>query len=500
MKIQVVSTSLTDVSTDALVVLHEEAGLLGTSDNPTLAGHFKAFVKAVKDRSSKREWFCSLDKSAGVKASYLLLDSVTFTGTAPHDEPLKTTAARAVNLCRDHSIKKITFAVHHKIAAKKAAAIIEGAILGDFYDARFKGTAAKANKRPELTVIIAVPQEALKETKAIAKDTLSVAESVNSARELLNSPHHVLTPKAMASYAQKLSKKYGMKCTVLDEKQLQKQGYLPTWEVGRGSEYPPRMMVISYTPKKKAVSEHIALVGKGMTFDSGGLCIKPREGMHTMNMDMGGSAAVLGAMEAIARLQLPVKVTAVITSAHNAVDGAAYHPGSVLKARNGKTIYVENTDAEGRLILSDALYRAGEEGAEVIWDFATLTGAVVVALGPAMGGLFTEDEELRSLMVEASNNSGDSIWPMPICREYDTFLKHDLADLDNISTSEKGGGSIHAANFLRQFVPDNTRWAHIDLAGPAATRRNWRYYRPGGTGYGVRLIVESLKLMIEKGK
>lgn len=494
MKITIETKPLEQVKADALVVLHEEGGVLAQSENEALRHHFDNFSKDVAAKRSKREWFCTLAKDSGVATHHLLLDSVKFGDWAPHDESLKITAARAVDLCRQHSLTKLAFAVHHTVAPTKAAAIVEGVILGDFQDTRFKSS---DRERAALELKIVVSPDAAKDVRAAVDRAVAISEAQNMARELLNAPNNVLTPEAMADHAVALAKRHGMKVTVLDEKQLRKQGYLPTWNVGRGSEYPPRIIVIRYTPKKAVLREHLALVGKGMTFDSGGLCIKPGDSMHRMNGDMGGAAAVLGAMEAIGRLRPPVRVTAVIGSAHNAVDGAAYHPGCIITAKNGKTIYVENTDAEGRLVLSDCLYIAGEEKADVIWDFATLTGSVSAALGSAYAGLFTEDEALRMVLLEASQNTGDGLWPLPITREYEPSLKHHLADMNNIAGDRKAG-AIHATNFLKSFVPKDTRWAHLDIAGVAQHDKRFRYLRPGGSGYGVRLTMEAIRLLVER--
>lgn len=500
MKITVSTAPLESFKADALVVLHESGGLLGETANPELEKHLRAFVKAVEARQSRREWFCTVEKDRGVATSHLLLDSTTFDQRAPRDEPLKVAAARAVSLCRDHSLGRIAIAVHHACAPQKAAAIVEGAILGDFSDERFKSKAPKAERRGPLDITLLVPAEQEKAVKAAAKDARHRAESTNHARELVNAPHHELTPAAMAEYAAALAKEYALECEVLDEKQLKKQGYLPTYHVGRGSEYPPRLITLRYKPKKRIIPEHLGLVGKGMTFDSGGLCLKGRGNIFKMNFDMGGSAAVLGAMEAIARLELPVKVTATIASAHNAVDGAAYYPGCILTAKNGKTIFVENTDAEGRLVLTDAFARAGEEGVDLMWDFATLTGGVIQALGPSIAGLFTDDEDLRALFMKAGHDSGEEVWPLPLVPEYAGSLTHHLADLCNMSSIKAGGAATHAANFLKNFVPEGVRWAHIDLAGPAWNDGPYRYLNKGGSGFGVRLITEAVKLLREREK
>lgn len=491
MKYKVTSQPIEKIEAEALVVICEEEAPLATTPNRALARHWETFHRAVGKGRSQREWFCTLDGEAECATAHLLLESTAFGVPAPHDEPLKMAAARAVAHCRQHSLHRIAFIVHHGLASLKAAAILEGAVLGDFQDDRFK---SNPPARPPLRLQFVVPEEEKKATRRELDRGATIVQTQNHVRRLVNAPHHVLTPAELAGEARRMAAEVGLDCEILDERELRAQGHLPTVEVGRGSEYPPQMVVLRHRPKKLRHPVHVGLAGKGITFDTGGLSIKGRDSMFKMNRDMAGAGTVLGVMEATARLAFPFNVTAVITCAHNAVDGAAYHPGAILTARNGRTIFVENTDAEGRLILTDALHRLGEEGVGMIWDFATLTGACVAALGPAIAGLFTDDDELRALLIKASGNTGEDIWPLPLVREYVPWLSHSLADLNNMSRV-KHGGAIHAANFLSHFVPPGVRWAHLDIAGPTLADNPWRYYTPGATGFGVRLAVEALRLM-----
>ncbi len=498
MSFEVLTVPPEQVEADALVVLHEEGGLLAAGGTEEFRAHLEAYARDVEARRTRREWFCTLSPAAGCRTRHLLLDSVRFSAPAPHDEPLKTAAARCVATCRQYSLSRIAFVVHHHLAAEKAAAILEGALLGDFRDVRFKGAGSARDDDPApLELLFVTDAEQAAPMEKLLREREIVAEAQNYARELTNAPHHVLTPAVLAREGERLAARHGMEYEKLEGPALLEAGHEPLWNVGRGSEYPPCLFVLRHKPAQPAVPFHLCLAGKGMTFDSGGLSIKPSNVMHRMNCDMGGAAAVLGAMEAVARMELPVRVTAVVAAAHNAVDGAAYHPGSILQAKNGKTIYVENTDAEGRLILTDCFARAGEEGAEVLWDYATLTGSVAQALGPAMAGLFTEDEELRTVLLEASGNTGDGLWPLPLCREYEPLLKHHLADLNNRPPEVTAGG-IHAANFLKAFVPEGVRWAHLDIAGAAALQKPRRYFSMGGTGFGVRLTVEAVRLLTQR--
>jgi leucyl aminopeptidase len=485
-KITVTSQHLQDVAAQALVVLHEKGGLLASTTNTALAKHLSTFVRDVEAGTCRREWFCTLEKNSGCRTHHLLLDSVTFSAKAPGDEPLKATAARAVALCREYSIHRLAFSVDHPSAVAKAAAILEGILLGDFRDHRFRSE-TKPRSELALTFIVAAGQE--KSVRAALDKTRAIAEAQNHARELVNAPNNVLTPAVLAADAQTVARRHGMACSVLNEKQLAAKGYELIAQVGRGSEHPPRLVTMAYQPTKARSREHLVLVGKGMTFDSGGLCLKTRDSIYKMNGDMAGAAAVIAAMDAIAALQLPLRVTAVIGSAHNGIDAAAYYPGSIHKSKAGKTVHIENTDAEGRLVLADCFARAAELKPTIMWDFATLTGAAGMALGPSMAALFTDDEDLAQRLLNAAAQTGDSLWRLPLVEEYASSLRHPLADLNNMSSERGGGGAIHAANFLKEFVPAGVRWAHVDMAAVGQTDKARRYYRPGATGYGVRLIV-----------
>ncbi|MBI5154696.1 leucyl aminopeptidase family protein [Candidatus Poribacteria bacterium] len=496
MKFTVSSKSLSSVRGDALVILHTPDGFLARPDEAALLRHVEAYERALKKGTCKAEWFCALDKADGAKTPHLLIDSATFGNWLPGDEKLKAAAARAAANCRRHSLTRLVFAVDGENAPALSAALLEGVGLGDFLDTRFK---SGGEKREALHLEFVVEKQHTGAVRKALEERAAMLRGVTLARELVNAPHNVLTPEAFADEARRVARKHRLKCEVLDAKRLKREGHLLHYNVGRGSEYPPCLIILRYTPPKKArVRQHLVLIGKGMTFDSGGYCLKPKTNIFEMNADMGGGAAVLGAMQAIAELRLPVKVTVMIPCAHNAVDGAAYNPGVILRSRSGKTVYVENTDAEGRLILADTLDRAADEKPDVIVDLATLTGAISIALGDHVAGLFTDDAGLRQDFVAASERSGDSIWPMPLWREYDATLKHDLADLNNMSTLKPKGGAIHGANFLKAFVPEGCRWAHLDIAGPADMAR-YRYYAPGGTGFGVRLLVDAAAEWARRG-
>jgi leucyl aminopeptidase len=279
-----------------------------------------------------------------------------------------------------------------------------------------------------------------------------------------------------------------MALTVLDEVAIAGEGLGGLLGVSLGSDKPPRLIELVYDPPDAVGS--IALVGKGITFDSGGLSIKPADGMETMKTDKSGAAAVLGAMSVLAALAPPVKVIAIVPATENMPGGGAVKPGDVLKIRNGKTVEVLNTDAEGRLVLADGLSLAVEAGVDAIVDVATLTGACVVALGRRIGGLMGNHQGWIDQVKEAADRAGEELWPLPLPDDYRRLIDSDVADVKNIS-SGRYGGALTAGLFLKEFVGD-VPWAHLDIAGPARSEDDEGYLQKGGTGFGVRTLVETV--------
>ena len=366
-------------------------------------------------------------------------------------------------------------------------AIAEGALLG-----RYSFTAYKSENSTDVpgNVVLLTDLARTKEAKAALERAQVTAEAVHQVRDWVNTPPSDLNPVEFAAQALKLGKEYGVKVEVLDEKALAKGGYGGILGVGQGSMNPPRLVRLSYAPKKPVT--HLAFVGKGITFDSGGLSLKTSTGMVSMKSDMAGAAAVIGATVAIARLGLPVQVTAYAAMAENMPSGSAARPSDVLTMYGGKTVEVLNTDAEGRLVLGDALVRASEDEPDLIIDVATLTGACVVALGTKVAGAFANTDTARDRVVDAALTAGEAMWPLPIPAEMlDKLKSHSkVADLANI-TGEPWGGALAAAAFLGDFVADGIDWVHLDVAGPAFNDGGPSGYTPtGGTGYAVRTLVE----------
>jgi leucyl aminopeptidase len=315
-----------------------------------------------------------------------------------------------------------------------------------------------------------------------------LATAVALVRDLVNTGPSDLVPASFAARAEEIAAEAGLGITVLDEDGLAEGGYGGILGVGQGSVHPPRLVRLEYAPAQ--ASKVLVLAGKGITFDSGGLSLKPAKAMETMKSDMGGAAAVLAAMQAIAALGLPVRVVGYLPLAENMPSGTAQRPSDVLTIYGGTTVEVLNTDAEGRLVLADALARAGADSPDVLVDVATLTGAQVVALGTRVAGVMANDDALRDAVVDAAGRAGEAMWPMPLPGELRKGLESSVADLTNVAP-DRNGGMLVAGLFLREFVPPGVRWAHLDIAGPSFNDGPPHGYTPkGGTGAATRTLVQ----------
>jgi leucyl aminopeptidase len=331
-----------------------------------------------------------------------------------------------------------------------------------------------------------VKQAVLKRGVEVARVHVAAARL---ARDLVNAPPGTKRPPMLADRIRTELRGSGVKVKILAENDLERGGYGGMIAVGQGSDAPPRLVELTYAPK--GAERHVAIVGKGITFDSGGLSIKPSNSMMKMKMDMGGAAVAYAAVRGAAELGLPVKVTGVLALAENMPSGAAQRPGDVYTARNGRTVEVLNTDAEGRLVLSDALAHACEQQPDALVDLATLTGAVVVALGRRIGGLMATDDDLAEALLAASERSGERLWRLPLPDDYREDIDSDVADVKNIG-SAGSAGTIIGGLFLREFVADGIPWAHLDIAGLAWSESNSGYLRKGATGAPVRTLLHWL--------
>jgi leucyl aminopeptidase len=327
------------------------------------------------------------------------------------------------------------------------------------------------------------------DTAPAAERAQVLADAVSLVRDLVNTGPSDLVPAMFAARAEQVAADGGLAITVLDEDALAEGGYGGILGVGQGSVNPPRLVRLEHAPEGAART--LVLAGKGITFDSGGLSLKPAKSMESMKSDMSGAAAVLGAMQAIAALGLPVRVVGYLSIAENMPSGTAQRPSDVLTMFGGTTVEVTNTDAEGRLVLADVLAASAADSPDILIDVATLTGAQVVALGPLVGGVMANDDGLRDAVVDAGRRAGEAMWPMPLPAELAKGLESPVADLVNLPSDSRGGGMLIAGLFLQEFVPSGVRWAHLDIAGPAFNESGPHGYTPkGGTGAATRTMVQ----------
>ncbi len=391
---------------------------------------------------------------------------------------LRKLVSAAVRLLRGKSVKTVAFepdAAHS--GAEFVSAAVEGALLGNYEPDRLKTLDPK--KSVEKFIVLAPDQAAAERGRILA-------EAQNFTRDLVNEPANLLPPSKMAAAARQMAAEFGLECDVLEEQQMRELGMGALLGVSQGSAEPPALIVIRYRPAQTKSTAHLGLVGKGVTFDTGGISIKPSEGMEKMKYDMAGGAAMIGAMRAISQLKPSIPVSAFIPCVENMPGSRAQRPGDIVTAMSGKTIEVLNTDAEGRLILADALVYARKQGCTHLVDAATLTGAIVVALGHLNVGLFSNNDALQSRVLEASRAEGERMWPMPMDDDYKEYLKSAFADMGNIGG--RWGGAITAAMFLKEFAED-TPWVHLDIAGTAWMDDAKPYLAKGPTGLPVRSLV-----------
>jgi leucyl aminopeptidase len=486
MEIRPSSTPLFEWTGDGLAVgLFEDAveliGDLATLDGK-LAGTLKELIAEEEFKGKAGSTvFTRLSGSGSVRKIILV-------GLGKADtlklENLRRAAAVVARLAKKQKCKTlgISLPFGQNDATATAQAVAEGIQLALYQDTRFKSENEDKGTQLETVDLLGLAGQ-----EAAINRANQITSGVILARQLVAAPANSLTPITMAETAQAIASEYGLHLEILEQEDCEKLGMGAFLGVAQGSELPPKFIHLTYkpqgTPRRK-----LAIVGKGLTFDSGGLNIKGAgSGIETMKIDMGGAAATLGAAKAIGQLKPDVEVHFISAVTENMISGRAMHPGDILTASNGKTIEVNNTDAEGRLTLADALVYADKLGVEAIVDLATLTGACVVALGEDIAGLFSPDDTLSSQLEKAAESAGEKLWRMPMEDKYFEGLKSSIADMKN--TGPRAGGSITAALFLKQFVKETPTWAHLDVAGPVWTDKENGYNGPGATGFGVRTLV-----------
>jgi len=428
-----------------------------------------------------------LHHPAGLKAKRLLIvgggKAQAFSGF-----DLRRVAGTAVRALKPRGVRKFAFDVPSNGLPPEQAikAVVEGAFVGNFEPDTYKSD-RKDQKIDELTVVASGDNSKL---QAALDEARIIGESQNFTRELVNEPSNRMTPTMLAEHAKKMAQDVGLKCEVYGADKIKELKMGAFWSVAQGSDEPPALIILKYEPAGAPEKPVLGLVGKGITFDTGGISIKPADGMEKMKYDMAGGAAMLGAMRAIALLKPRVKVTAIVCATENMPSGKAQKPGDVQIAMSGKSIEIINTDAEGRLVLADGLHYAKQLGCTHLIDAATLTGAVVVALGYVNAGIFANDDQMYDRFAKAESTAGEKFWRMPLDDEYKEVIKSSIADI--VNSGGRWGGAITAAMFLKEFAED-TPWLHLDIAGTAWTEDAKPWIAKGPSGIAVRSLVEFVK-------
>jgi leucyl aminopeptidase len=486
MKLQIDTSAIDKLSVDALAVICFETPEKGEpAGDPEIAAQdgWLAEARAAKEFSGKLYETAILHRPRGLAAKRLVVIG------GGKREKFSTVEARrlAGALVRTLKAKGArTIALLMEKPAEYASAVAEGAVLGGWEANKYKSDPKKDDHQVDSFTLATPDTDAAALAGAVERGRV-VAESQNVARDLVNEPANKLIPSVLADAASRMAAETGLACEVLDEKAMTALGMGALLGVAQGSTNPPFLIVLKYRPATARGTDHLALIGKGVTFDTGGISIKPSDGMEKMKYDMAGAAAVIGAMRALAELKPDIPVTGYIPTVENMLNGNAQRPGDIVTALSGKTIEVLNTDAEGRLILADAITYANRNGATHIVDAATLTGAIGIALGHYNMGAFTNDETFLARFLAASRIAGEKAWQLPMDEEYKEYLKSAFADLPNIGG--RYGGSITAAWFLREFA-DPTPWVHLDIASTAWLDEGKAWLSKGPTGVAVRSFVE----------
>ena len=404
---------------------------------------------------------------------------------------LRNIAGAAVRYLKPKGVRSLAIALpeHASFSAQNAVrAAIIGALVGNFDPDTYKSDRKDQSIQ---SVTIVAPEGADKaRLEAALAEGRTIGESQNFTRELVNEPGNRMTPTMMAERARKMASEVGLGCEIFGPDDIKRMKMGAFWSVAQGSDEPPALIVLKYDPKDASAQPHVGLVGKGITFDTGGISIKPADGMEKMKYDMAGGAAMIGVMRAIALLKPKVKVTAIVCASENMPSGKAQKPGDVQIAMSGKSIEIINTDAEGRLVLADGLCYARQLGCTHLADAATLTGACVVALGMVNAGIFSNDDAMYDRFKKASHQAGEKLWRLPLDDDYREQIRSNIADIMN--TGGRYAGAVTAAMFLKEFVEDKP-WIHLDIAGTAWVEENKPFIAKGPSGIAVRSLIEFVR-------
>ena len=501
MQIESTTNAYNDIDTHALVIPvfkdeKPDQGFLKSVDAAT-GGIVKSVIEGEELKGKEGETvYLHLLNNNQIKAQRLLL-----VGVGEQDDYTRTQvsqmAGTAVRVLRGKSVKSLAIIPRLEGSADDvASAIVEGSVMATFDPDKYR-TADKENRTIERLVVASEGADEAGLTRGIERGRI-IGEAVNLARDMANEPGAYLTPTMMADRAREVANELNLSIDVLDEDRMQQEGMGSLLSVARGSDEPAKLIILKYTPESPIKSDGLlAFVGKGVTFDSGGISLKPGENMELMKYDMTGGATVIAAMQAIAQLKPPIPVLGVVPATENLPSGKATKPGDVVRAMTGKTIEIINTDAEGRLILADAIAYAKKLGATRIIDMATLTGAVSIALGDVNAAVLGTDQELIDEIIAAGSEAGEKFWQLPLDKEYSKQIKSDIADIKNVGGRK--AGTITAAAFLKEFA-DGVSWAHLDIAGTAWGDDAKPYRSKGPTGIAVRTLIRIVARAVERAE
>jgi leucyl aminopeptidase len=476
------TTSSTNEASDILIV-----GAFRKGQEPVLSDDAREIDRALGGQLSnfveRRHFKANVGEVLVMPSPQIAAGSVGVVGlgSEPDVDVGRLRRAAGASMRQLDGVASIATTLHRCLPGAEAEiAVAEGMLLGAY---RFDGYKSHSHQPPnERVSLLGASDEGVR--RGVIR-----AEATKLARDLINEPSSSLDPATLAHRAEEMAQQRNLECTVLDENELMRRGFGGLLGVGKGSDAPPRLIQLRYAPSSP--QRHVVLVGKGITFDSGGLSIKSIPQMEDMKTDMSGAAAVIGTMSGLRDLDVSVEVTGLVPAAENMISGRSIRPGDVIHHYGGKTSEVLNTDAEGRLVLADALALASELKPDAIVDVATLTGSIVIALGLRAAGLFCEDPSLREGLLTASVAAGERFWWMPIFTDYRKQLDSEVADIKNVAS--KWGGAIFAANFLREFVDPAVPWAHLDIAGTARAEEDLFEVRKGGSGFATRTLMTWLE-------
>jgi leucyl aminopeptidase len=497
MQLHIETAQIDKVAADALAVIcfeaeekgavESKAGRVDHAADPAIAAQsgWLTELRSTGEFTGKLYEMAILYRPEGIAAKRLVV-----IGGGKRDKfssvEVRRLAGVLVRSLKPKGIRSVALLIDTPNGDEYVTPAIEGAVLGAWEADKYKSDPRKNEKKIERFALI-VPGVTHNAIQSALERGRVIAEAQNLTRDLVNEPANKLVPHDLAQVAKKMAGEFGLECEILDQDSMTKLGMGALLGVAQGSTNPPFLIVMKYRPASPSGNTHLALVGKGVTFDTGGISIKPSDGMEKMKYDMAGAAAVIGAMRAIAQLKPPITITGYVPTVENMLNGNAQRPGDIVTSLSGKTIEVLNTDAEGRLILADAITYANRNGATHIVDAATLTGAIGVALGHHNIGAFTNNEEFLQRFLKAARAAGEKTWQLPMDEEYKDYLKSAFADLPNIGG--RYGGSITAAWFLREFA-DPTPWVHLDIASTAWLDDGKAWLSKGPTGVAVRSFVD----------